>query len=636
MRKVKKILAVLIAFTFIFQMCLPVYAEDSIQNLSLETGEAVTVKVPYYEDSYTVVNGVEPVLFTSTNSDVATAYKTGITMSSSGNSLSVEILAKTEGTTDIKISMRESGEILAQYAVTVTKSAASTLRLCEKEHTTISFKYKTKDYSYKLSDSSANLTIHERSTTQSSINGNYNSSTTMEISFGKIGEYVLTIYDGNNSIIIEYDVIIADHKWDSGVVTKEPTCSKEGSKKYTCQKCGVTEENSDDSPALGHDYPEEYTIDKEPTCTEKGQKSIHCTRCTIGRIKVTEIEPTGHTWSEEYSVDKEATCMENGQKSIHCTVCDAVNEDTIEEITPTGHEWAEGYTVDKEPTCTENGEKSIHCTICDTVKEDSVEEIAPTGHDWNDEYTIDKEATCTEDGQQSIHCKVCDAIDEDSIEEIEAAGHTWDEGEITKEPSYTEDGIKTFTCSVCGETKTESIDKLENPFVDVNEDDYFYDAVLWAYENGITSGKDDTHFAPSSSCTRAESATFLWRAYGQPEPETTENPFVDVNSSNYYYKAVLWAYENGITSGKDQTHFAPNDTVARKEFLTFLWRSAKKPEPETTDNPFVDVPDDAYYAKAVLWAYENGITTGKDESHFNPDGQCIRAQVVSFLYRYFG
>ena len=83
-------------------------------------------------------------------------------------------------------------------------------------------------------------------------------------------------------------------------------------------------------------------------------------------------------------------------------------------------------------------------------------------------------------------------------------------------------------------------------------------------------------------------------------------------------------------------YFAPNDTVARKEFLTFLWRSAKKPEPETTDNPFADVPDDAYYAKAVLWAYENGITTGKDESHFNPDGQCIRAQVVSFLYRYFG
>lgn len=634
MKKAKKFLSVLIAFTFILQMCLPVHAEDSIQNLSLETGEAVTVTVPYYEDSYTVVNGVEPVLFTSTNSDVATAYKTGITMSSSGNSLSVEILAKTEGSANIKISMRESGEILAQYAVTVTKSEASTLRLCEEEHTTISFKYNTQNFSYKLSDSSADLTIHEKSTSQSSINGNYKSSTTMEISFGKVGEYVLTIYDGNNSIIIEYDVIITDHKWNSGVIVENPTCTKYGTKKYTCQKCGKTQKKVDE-PSLGHEYLEEWTIDQEPTCTEPGSKSKHCKRCG-DKSEVTEIEPTGHTWSEEYSVDKEATCMENGQKSIHCTVCDAVNEDTIEEITPTGHEWSDEYSIDKEPTCTEKGEKSIHCSICDTVKEDSIEEIEPTGHEWSDEYTIDKEVTCTEDGQQSIHCKVCDAIDEDSIEEIKSIGHKWDEGEITKEPSYTEEGIKTFTCSVCGETKTETIDKLEQPFVDINEDDYFYDAVLWAYTNGITSGKDETHFAPSASCTRAESATFLWRAYGEPEPETTENPFVDVNSSNYYYKAVLWAYENGITSGKDQTHFAPNDTVTRKEFLTFLWRSADKPEPETTDNPFVDVSDDAYYTKAVLWAYENGITSGTDESHFNPDGQCIRAQVVTFLYRYFG
>lgn len=175
----------------------------------------------------------------------------------------------------------------------------------------------------------------------------------------------------------------------------------------------------------------------------------------------------------------------------------------------------------------------------------------------------------------------------------------------------------------------------ENPFVDVNEDDYYYDAVIWAYTNGITSGKDDTHFEPSSPCTRAQSVTFLWRAYGQPEPATTENPFVDIDSSDYYYKSVLWAYENGITSGKDQTHFQPNDTVTRKEFVTFLWRGAEEPKPDTTENPFVDVPDGEYYTNAVLWAYENGITTGKDSTHFQPDATCIRAQVVSFLYRFF-
>ena len=175
----------------------------------------------------------------------------------------------------------------------------------------------------------------------------------------------------------------------------------------------------------------------------------------------------------------------------------------------------------------------------------------------------------------------------------------------------------------------------ENPFTDVSESDYYYDAVIWAYTNGIVNGKDETHFCPSDSCTRAQSAAFLWRANNEPEPVTTENPFTDVSEDAYYYKAVLWAYENGITTGKDETHFQPGNTVTRKELVTFLWRSVGEPEPEMTENPFVDVPDDQYYTKAVLWAYENGITTGKDETHFQPNSQCIRAQVVSFLYRFF-
>ncbi|MGN0294398.1 MAG: S-layer homology domain-containing protein [Lachnospiraceae bacterium] len=175
----------------------------------------------------------------------------------------------------------------------------------------------------------------------------------------------------------------------------------------------------------------------------------------------------------------------------------------------------------------------------------------------------------------------------------------------------------------------------ENPFTDVSENDYYYDAVIWAYKNDIVNGKDENHFCPSDPCTRAQSAAFLWRANNEPEPVTTENPFKDVNPSDYYYKAVLWAYENGITKGKDETHFQPNGTVTRREFITFLWRSAGEPEPEMTENPFVDVPDDQYYTKAVLWAYENGITKGKDETHFQPERQCIRAQVVSFLYRFF-
>ncbi len=228
---------------------------------------------------------------------------------------------------------------------------------------------------------------------------------------------------------------------------------------------------------------------------------------------------------------------------------------------------------------------------------------------------------------------------------------TWDAGETTydyflrcndnfdghtRDEAYTTDEFNSqYPMGDEDYQPSEDEPSAENPFTDVNESDYYYDAVIWAYENGIVSGKDETHFCPSDPCTRAQSAAFLWRANNEPEPVTTENPFEDVEPSDYYYKAVLWAYENGITSGKDESHFQPDDTVTRKEFVTFLWRSAGEPEPEITENPFIDVPDDRYYTKAVLWAYENDITKGKDETHFQPENQCIRAQVVSFLYRFF-
>lgn len=171
----------------------------------------------------------------------------------------------------------------------------------------------------------------------------------------------------------------------------------------------------------------------------------------------------------------------------------------------------------------------------------------------------------------------------------------------------------------------------ENPFIDVKESDFFFEPVLWAYGNGITNGQDETHFQPYGTCTRAQVMTFLWRYKGEPEP-TIENPFVDIKTTDYYYKAVLWAYENGITTGKDETHFQPEATVTRIQFVTFLWRDAGEPEP-TVENPFVDIPTGHYYTTAVLWAYENGITTGKDGTHFRPETGCTRGQVVTFMYR---
>ena len=170
-------------------------------------------------------------------------------------------------------------------------------------------------------------------------------------------------------------------------------------------------------------------------------------------------------------------------------------------------------------------------------------------------------------------------------------------------------------------------------FVDVATGSYYEDAVDWAVENGITQGTDDTHFSPDGICTRAQAVTFLWRAAGSPEPETRTMPFTDVPVGSYYYDAVLWAVENGITKGTSDTTFSPNMTCSRAQIVAFLWRSEKSPAAGTA-NPFADVKSTAYYADAVLWAVGEKITKGTSATTFSPDDTCTRAQIVTFLYRF--
>ena len=169
-------------------------------------------------------------------------------------------------------------------------------------------------------------------------------------------------------------------------------------------------------------------------------------------------------------------------------------------------------------------------------------------------------------------------------------------------------------------------------FVDVPASSYYEDAVDWAVENGITQGTDDTHFSPDGICTRAQAVTFLWRAAGSPEPETRAMPFTDVPAGSYYYDAVLWAVENGITKGTSDTTFSPNMTCSRAQIVAFLWRSEKSPAAGTA-NPFADVKSTAYYAGAVLWAVREDITKGTTNTTFSPNADCTRAQIVTFLWR---
>ena len=171
-----------------------------------------------------------------------------------------------------------------------------------------------------------------------------------------------------------------------------------------------------------------------------------------------------------------------------------------------------------------------------------------------------------------------------------------------------------------------------NPFVDVPEGSFYYDAVLWAVEKGITAGTDATHFSPDGICTRAQAVTFLWRAAGSPAAKSAVMPFADVKAGSYYYDAVLWAVEKGITAGTDATHFSPDATCSRAQIVTFLWRSQKSPAAGTV-NPFNDVKAGSFYETAVLWAVKEDVTKGTTNTTFSPDANCTRAQIVTFIWR---
>ena len=169
-------------------------------------------------------------------------------------------------------------------------------------------------------------------------------------------------------------------------------------------------------------------------------------------------------------------------------------------------------------------------------------------------------------------------------------------------------------------------------FTDVKPKDWYADAVLWAVDNGITAGVDEHHFAPKQNCTREQVVTFLWAAKGSPEPQSDANPFKDVKKNSWFRKSVLWAVEQGVTGGVDETHFGVGKACDRAQVVMFLWAAAGKPEPETAENKFTDVKKKDYFYSAVLWAVENGVTGGTTPTTFSPKNICTRAQVVTFLY----
>ncbi|MBQ4550387.1 MAG: GH32 C-terminal domain-containing protein [Oscillospiraceae bacterium] len=217
------------------------------------------------------------------------------------------------------------------------------------------------------------------------------------------------------------------------------------------------------------------------------------------------------------------------------------------------------------------------------------------------------------------------------VDDVKCLEHTFEETEVFFAKGHVGIGLWDGALDV----QNFFVHPLENPFTDVPEDSFYIDPVLWAVEEGITSGTTATTFHPGGVCVRAQVVTFLWRAAGSPEPDSAVNPFVDVAMDEYYCKAVMWAYEQGITAGMDETHFAPSAECTRAQVVTFLWRYLGQPQPTVTGHPFTDVAEDQFCFVPMLWAVENGITSGMTATTFAPNAICNRAQVVTFLYRAF-
>ena len=355
---------------------------------------------------------------------------------------------------------------------------------------------------------------------------------------------------------------------------------------------------------------------------------------------VTILKEDGDHELEEIS-RFEATCTEDGLITSRCTKCGGI----IEEVIP-----ALGHTIEDiaevPATCTQPGTTAgKKCAVCGKVFE-GLEVIFPTGHNAVIDNAV--EPTCEGVGYTvGTHCANCGEI-LIAQDEIPAKGHVWDDGTVTVQPTYEAEGVKTFTCSVCGGTKTEAIPKLEHTTLPCKDEEscpgkvftdmpkrgsWSHDPIDWAVEYGITQGTSKTTFGPNNLVSRAQVVTFLWRAAGCPEPQSSSISFTDVKPTAYYYKPVMWALEKEITKGATSTAFDPDGICTRGQIVTFLYRYAGSPAVNASSSKFNDVIKGAFYESAVAWAVAEDITSGVSATKFAPNDVCTRAQTVTFLYR---
>ena len=419
------------------------------------------------------------------------------------------------------------------------------------------------------------------------------------------------------------------HAWDGGRVTKEPTETQTGVRTYTCTRCGHSRTEVIPVTTHVHSYTEQVIA---PTCTDQGYTIHTCSGCD-STYRDSYVSPLGHSFGR-WAESKAAACTAEGEETRTCTRC---GQTQIQPIPAIGHEYISTVTA---PTCTQPGFTTFTCTRCGSSYTD--DRKPALGHDYQDGFCtrcqakepddapdIDREALnrAIEEAERLDRSRYTDetaAALKNAIENAKAARTAITQAEIDAAKAALEAAVNALQ-----EKPAFRFDDVKDPGM------FYYEPVYWAFnaKPQITNGTDAAHFSPNTTCTRAQIVTFLWRANGCPEPTGTKNPFTDVKPQAYYYKAVLWAVEKGITNGVSATAFGPDRGCTRGQVVTFQWRAGGQQEPKAADNPFTDVKSDAYYYKAVLWAVENGITNGTSPDRFSPDKTCTRGQIVTFLYR---
>ncbi|MBP3485039.1 MAG: S-layer homology domain-containing protein [Oscillospiraceae bacterium] len=409
----------------------------------------------------------------------------------------------------------------------------------------------------------------------------------------------------------------------------------------------------------------EFVPAVEKTCTEDGVKAHYvCTVCGNMYLKSDGTQPTddagivdpctGHDLhpgkdaltsvdfaslmaSLDISTDDLINMIKNGDFS-------SLKDITYESLLA-------NLSVKDIDHCYDDTYHWLGCQRCGKTLEDLRPELEKNGITINERWYELSRKTAHSGGVAD--CKNKAICDECGEAYGDFGKHRYDA--VVTPPTCTEKGYTTHTCSGCNDSYVDSytpaaghkINKgrcenckqnFPNPFVDVESGSVYYEHVLWAYyyDPQITAGTDATHFSPSAPCTRGQVVTFLWRAAGRPQPTSTSISFSDVMNSGAcqpYYTAILWAAENGITTGYSDGTFRPHAQVKRAEFVTFLWRYYGQPSPSSLDNPFVDVSPSSVFYKAILWAAEEGITQGYGNNDFQPNRICSRWQVVTFLHR---